>query len=48
MDGLLALIIALVVFALFIFLISRSVKTIIFIGLVLIALMALKAFGVLG
>ena len=48
MDGLLALIIALLVFAVFILVISRSVKSIVFIGLVLVAFMALRLLGVLG
>jgi hypothetical protein len=48
MDGLLALIVALVVFAILILIISRSVKSIIFIGLVIFAIMVLKALGVLG
>jgi hypothetical protein len=48
MDGLLALIIALVVFMVFIFLVSRSVKSIIFIGLIISAYIVLKALGIVG
>lgn len=48
MDGLLALIILLVAFAFVVFLISRSVKAVIFVGCVLATYFALKALGVLG
>jgi hypothetical protein len=48
MDGFLALIVALVVFALFIFIIQRTVKSFVLIGLVILAIIALRAFGVLG
>ena len=48
MDGLLALIVAMVVFALFIFLVSRSAKTITIIGLIAVAVLVLLAFGLLG
>jgi hypothetical protein len=48
MDGLLALIVALVVFALFIFIIQRTVKSFVLIGLVILAIIVLRAAGVLG
>ncbi|MBU0685507.1 MAG: hypothetical protein ABIE25_02240 [Thermoplasmatota archaeon] len=48
MDGFLALIVALVVFALFIFIIQRTVKGFVLIGLVLLTIIALRTFGVLG
>ncbi len=48
MDGLLEALIASVVFALIIFMISRSVKTIVLIGSAVIAFLALVYFGVLG
>jgi len=47
MDGLLLLIIAAVVFAIFIFILTRAVKTIMFIGLVVLVMFILKAVGVL-
>ncbi len=46
MDALLGLIIALLLFAGFIFLIHRSVKTIMVLGLVIVALFVLSALGV--
>lgn len=48
MDGFLVLIVAMVVFALFIFIIQRSVKSFLLIGLAILAFIALRAFGVLG
>lgn len=48
MDGLLALIIAMVVFALLIFLVSRSAKTITLIGLGVVAALVLLGLGLLG
>ena len=48
MDGLLALIIAMVVFALFIFLVSRSARTITLVGLGVVAVLVLLAVGLLG
>jgi uncharacterized membrane protein len=47
MDGLLLLIIAMVVFAIFIFVVTRAVKTIMFIGLLVLVMFILKAVGVL-
>jgi hypothetical protein len=47
MDGLLLLIIAMVVFAIFIFIVTRAVKTIMFIGLVVLVAFILKAIGFL-
>jgi len=48
MDGLLLLIIATVVFAIFIFLVSRAVKTIMFIGVLVLVAFVLKVTGFLG
>ncbi len=48
MDGLLALIVALVVFALFILIIQRTVKSFVLIGLAILAIIVLRAAGVLG
>lgn len=48
MDGFLGLLIALVAFALFIFIIHRSVKSIVLIGAFLLVVIVLKAFGVMG
>jgi len=48
MDGLLLLIIAMVVFAIFMFLVTRAVKIIMFIGIVVIVAFILKAIGFLG
>jgi len=48
MEGLLALIVAMVVFALIIFLVSRSAKTIVFLGCAVVAVLVLLALGVLG
>jgi uncharacterized membrane protein len=48
MDGLLLLIIAMVVFAIFIFVVTRAVKTIMFIGVLVIAAFVLKTLGFLG
>jgi hypothetical protein len=48
MDGLLLLIIATVVFAIFIFVVTRAVKTIIFIGFLVLVAFILKAVGFLG
>jgi hypothetical protein len=47
MDGLLLLIIAMVVFATFIFLLTRAVKTIMFIGFLVLVMFILKAAGIL-
>jgi hypothetical protein len=47
MDGLLLLIIAMVVFAIFIFLLTRAVKTIMFIGFLVLVTFILKAVGIL-
>ncbi len=46
MDALLGLIVALLVFVALIFLIHRSVKTILFLGVVVIALFVLSSLGV--
>lgn len=48
MDGLLLLIIAMVVFAIFIFLLTRAVKTMMFIGFLALVAFILKAVGFLG
>ncbi len=48
MDGLLALIVAMVLFALFIFLVSRSAKTIVIIGLVVVGVLVVLGLGLLG
>lgn len=48
MDGFLALIIAMVIFAFLIFFTSRSVKTIMVVGLALAGVLILRAFGILG
>lgn len=48
MDALLALIIALLLFAALIMMIHRSVKSLAFIGLVLAAILILRGLGVLG
>ncbi len=48
MDGLLLLIVTAVVFAIFIFIVTRAVKMIMFIGLVVIVAFVLKAVGILG
>lgn len=48
MDGLLALIIALLVFAGIIFLASRTARTIFIVGIGMIVLAALIFFGVIG
>jgi len=47
MDGLLLLIIATVVFAIFIFVVTRAVKTIMFIGFLVLVMFILKAVGIL-
>ena len=47
MDALLGLLLAILVFVVLVFLIQRSVKTIIFLGVIILALMGLTAFGVL-
>lgn len=47
MDALLGLIIALVVFALLILVISRSFKTLVLVGLVAVAAMILTGIGIL-
>jgi len=48
MDTLLALLIALLAFALLIFLISRSVKFIMLIGIAFIVILVLEWLGILG
>ncbi len=48
MDGFLALIVAMVVFAFLIYIIQRSVKSFVVIGIAILAFIALRAFGVLG
>jgi len=48
MDGLLALIVVLAVFALFMFIVQRAVKTFVLIGLIVLAIIALRTVGVLG
>ncbi len=48
MDGFLALIVALVMFALFIFIIQRTVKGFVLIGLAILVIIVLRAFGVMG
>ncbi|MCJ7464331.1 MAG: hypothetical protein MUO81_06270 [Thermoplasmata archaeon] len=48
MDGLLLLIIATVVFAIFIFVVTRAVKTIMFIGVLVLVAFVLKVAGFLG
>jgi hypothetical protein len=48
MDPLLALILALLAFALMIFMIHRTVKYIIILGLALVALFVLTTLGILG
>lgn len=48
MDALLQMILVLIVFAVLIFLISRSVKVMFALGIVFVALVALKYFGVMG
>jgi len=48
MDGLLALIVAMVVFALLIFLVSRSAGKIVLIGFGVVAVLVLLALGILG
>ncbi len=48
MDALLGLIIALFVFIGLIFIISRSAKLIVFIGLVIVTILVLRATGVIG
>ena len=48
MDGFLALIVALVIFALFIFIVQRAVKSFVLIGLAILAVIALRAFGIMG
>ncbi|MBN1678132.1 MAG: hypothetical protein JW880_06295 [Candidatus Thermoplasmatota archaeon] len=46
MEALLALLIALVAFALIIFLISRSVKLIMLIGIAFVVVLAIKELGI--
>jgi hypothetical protein len=48
MDGLLLLIIASVVFAILLFIVTRAAKTIMFIGLLVFVALILKAIGYLG
>jgi hypothetical protein len=48
MDGFLALIVALVVFALFIFIVQKAVKSFVLIGLAILAIIVLRAAGILG
>jgi|GEM_PF-1456788 len=48
MDGLLALIVAMAVFALLIFFVSRSAKTIVAVGLGVVAILVVLALGLLG
>ena len=48
MDGLLGLILAMLTFAFTIFMIGRTIKYIIVLGLALVALFVLTALGILG
>lgn len=48
MDGFLALIVAMVVFAFLIYIIQRSVKSFVVIGIAILAFIALRAFMGLG
>ena len=48
MDGILALLVVLVVFALLIFMINRSAKTIMVVGIIVVAYLVLRGLGVLG
>jgi hypothetical protein len=48
MDGFLGLLIAIAAFALFIFLIQRSVKSIVLISVFLLGVIAIKTFGLMG
>jgi len=48
MDALLALLIAILVFALLIFLISRSVKFIMLLGIAFVVVVVLQWLGILG
>lgn len=48
MDALLALIVAMLLFAVLIIVINRSIKTIVFIGTVIAVVLVLRALGVLG
>jgi hypothetical protein len=48
MDGILALLIVLIVFALFIYMINRSVKTVMAIGIIVVAYLVLRGLGFLG
>ncbi len=48
MDGILALLVVLVVFALLIYMINRSAKAIMVVGIGVVAYVALRIMGVLG
>lgn len=48
MDAFLALIVAMLLFVVLIIIINRSVKTIVFLGLIMVTVLVLRAFGVLG
>ena len=48
MDGILALLVVLVVFALLAYLINRSAKTIMVVGIGVVAYIVLRLLGVLG
>ena len=48
MDGFLALIVAMLLFALLIFIINRRIKTIVFLGMVVSVVLVLRALGVFG
>jgi len=48
MDALLALIIAMLVFVILVIIINRSIKFVVFLGMVIAVVLVLRAIGVLG
>jgi len=48
MDGILALLVVLVAFAVFIYIITRSAKTFMVLGIIVIAYIVLRVLGVFG
>ena len=48
MDGILALLVVLIAFVIFVYIINRSAKTFIVLGIIVVAYIALRVLGVLG
>jgi hypothetical protein len=48
MDALLALIVAMLLFVVLVIIINRSIKIIVFLGTAVVAVLVLRALGVLG